>query len=85
MMYFQKGVVMDLRIYLYTNRISITDFAKKLLVSRPYLSQICLGNLTPSRRLARDIELATQGKVSIDELLKDCSSQKKTEEHTVSL
>lgn len=60
---------MDLRIYLYSNRISITDFSKQLKCSRDHLSKIVNGKLKPSLRLAEDIQQATNGEVTIKELL----------------
>lgn len=62
---------MDLREFLFRKKISITDFAKELMISRNYLNQICLGNQIPSPRLARDIERATKGEVTAKELLKE--------------
>lgn len=60
---------MDLYVYLAMKRISVTDFAKKLMVSRSYFNQIVVGRMKPSKRLAKDIEEATKGEVTVEELL----------------
>jgi len=61
---------MTLREYLFYNEISITDFANKIKKSRNYMSQITLGKLIPSEKLAKEIEKATGGKVIAKSLLK---------------
>jgi len=66
----EKCLMVSLREFLFYQEKSITEFAKELEVSRNYLSQIALGHLKPSKRLARDIEQATDGKVKAEELLK---------------
>jgi DNA-binding transcriptional regulator YdaS (Cro superfamily) len=63
--------MVSLREYLFYSKISVTDFARNLEVSRSYLNQIVLENMKPSKRLAKDIEEATNGKVTVKELLKD--------------
>ena len=60
---------MKLREYLFYNQISVTDFSKQIECSRAYLSGIIHGTRTPSKRLAKDIEAATNGKVKIEDLL----------------
>jgi DNA-binding transcriptional regulator YdaS (Cro superfamily) len=60
---------MELREYLFRERKSVTGFAKELFVSRNHMSQVTLGKLKPSIRLARDIERITEGKVTIADLL----------------
>jgi len=61
----------SLREFLFYSGISVTEFAKDLMISRSYLNQIVLGHLQPSKRLAREIERLTQGKVKSEELLKE--------------
>ncbi len=61
---------MDLRTYLFHKRMSIADFSRRLKCSRDHLSRIVNGKLKPSARLAEDIEQATNGEVTIDELLR---------------
>lgn len=60
---------MDLRTYLFQKRISIADFSRQLKCSRDHLSRIVNGKLKPSARLAEDIEQATDGEVTVKELL----------------
>ncbi len=62
---------MDLRTYLFHNRISVTDFSKILGCSRIHLSEIVNGRRIPSLMLAKAIERETKGKVKASELLKD--------------
>ena len=61
---------MDLREYLFRKRISILDFSKIVECSRTHLSEMVHGRRIPSKRLARDIEKATNGEVTIEELMK---------------
>ncbi len=62
---------MELRDYLHTERIHCTDFAKKLDVSRNHLNQIKNRKLKPGKSLAKLIAAVTDGKVSLNELLRD--------------
>lgn len=61
---------MDLREYLFRQRISVQEFAEKLEYSRTHLSLIVNGKGRPSPRLAKAIEKATNGEVTAEELLK---------------
>ena len=54
---------MLLRQYLIENRITITEFAERVGVSRNYLNQLVLGNYKPGKSLAKVIESETQGLV----------------------
>lgn len=58
---------MILRQYLVEKRITITEFAKLLEVSRGYLSQVVLGNSIPSKKLCRWITLETGGLVTYED------------------
>lgn len=60
---------MNLRDYLHFNRITVTEFAKTVDYSRGHLASIVNGKLKPSKKLARQIEKATNGQVTIEELL----------------
>jgi DNA-binding transcriptional regulator YdaS (Cro superfamily) len=61
---------MELRVYLFQKRISVTDFSKSLGCSRIHLSEIVNGRRIPSLLLAKAIERATNGEVTAEELLK---------------
>lgn len=61
---------MELKIYLVRNKMSITDFSKKLRYSRDHLSRVINGTKRPSKKLAEDIEKATNGEVKAEDLLK---------------
>ena len=60
---------MELKIYLVRNKLTVVDFSKKIKCSRAYLSEIVNGTKKPSRRLAEDIEQATNGETKIKDLL----------------
>lgn len=60
---------MTLRDYLYHNRITCTDFGRKVECSRNYITLIKNKKFIPSLRLARDIEAATDGLVTVRELM----------------
>lgn len=54
---------MKLKDYLYFSDISITDFAKRVGISRNHMSGIANGVRYPSKCLQGHIELLTKGKV----------------------
>lgn len=60
---------MELKLYLVKNRLTINEFSEMLNYSRTHLSAIINGRLSPSKKLAKMIEKATNGEVSIKELL----------------
>lgn len=60
---------MNLREWLFRNKTSVTDFAKKVEVSRTHLNLISCGVRKPSPELAKRIEKATKGKVTKEEVL----------------
>lgn len=60
---------MELGLYLYKNKISITDFSQELGCSREHLSKVINGKRTPSKILANAIENKTNGEVTAKELL----------------
>lgn len=62
---------MDLREYLFRNRISITDFAKQVNASRNHISGITNRAWKPGKYLALLIENVTNGEVTAEELLSD--------------
>lgn len=62
-------MLMDLREYLFRNRVTLTDFANKIEYDRAYLSLVSNGLQRPSERLAKTISDATEGQVTVEELL----------------
>lgn len=62
---------MELRDYLHKKRISITEFARQINVSRTHLGRIVNNKLKPGKRLAKDIERLTDGCVTTCELLEE--------------
>ena len=61
---------MDLREYIFRNRLTITAMAQQLMVNRNYLARIVNGHLIPSKRLAKDIERCTNQDVKAEEFVK---------------
>ena len=66
---------MNLRDYLYHNRISVSEFSETIDYSRTHISGVLHGKLRPSSRLARAIEKATNGEVTVEELMKDIGKE----------
>ncbi len=62
---------MKLKVYLLLNNQSITSFSKTLRCSRDHLSRIINGSKKCSLRLAEDIERATNGEITAQEILKE--------------
>lgn len=60
---------MQLREYLFFNRIKVTDFAKQIGYERAYINKIVNGKMIPGKRLAETIEKATNGNVTLQELI----------------
>lgn len=60
---------MKLKLYLIANRITIIDFSNKIDCSRVYLTNVVNGKKKPGKRLAKDIEIATNGEVTVFDLL----------------
>lgn len=67
---------MDLREYLFHNRLSIVQFSEMVYSSRTHMSAIVHGKLRPSKRLAKLIENATNGEVKAESLLKEKGTEK---------
>lgn len=61
---------MELKLYLVKNRITIKEFCERIGYSRNQISGIANGKLKPSMRLAKVIEEATGGEVTIEDLMK---------------
>lgn len=64
------GENMNLREYLFLHRIGVEAFAKQINCSRSYFSRLLNGHVKPGHRLAKDIEEATNGEVTVEELMK---------------
>ncbi len=62
---------MDLKEYLYQQRSSLAQFAKKIKYSRAHLSGICSGKFKASRRLADVISENTDHQVKYEDLNKE--------------
>lgn len=60
---------MDLREYLFRNRITVKKFSEKMECARTHISEILHGRRKPSKRLAQSIENATNGEVTVAELM----------------
>lgn len=60
---------MDLREYLFRQRLSVTEFGKIINYSRAHISKVVHGKQQPSKRLAEAIEKATHGEVKARDLI----------------
>lgn len=60
---------MDLRTYIQERKLNASQIARDIGVSIDYMGRLVRGQHKPSRRLARDISIYTQGEVSAEELL----------------
>lgn len=65
---------MKLKDYLYFEKITITDFAKMLGVSRVQMSGVANGFRYPSKSLVNLIQLITNGKVTSEDFQKEKKS-----------
>ncbi len=54
--------------WLFDKKMTIVDFAKKLNISRVHCNGIVLKKRKAGKRLSRDIEIATDGKVTQKEI-----------------
>ncbi len=68
---------MTLQEYLKQNKIKVNAFADLLEVNRAYLSRIIHRKKNLSKRLARNIEMLTNGLVKKEELMIPISKEKK--------
>jgi ribosome-binding protein aMBF1 (putative translation factor) len=66
---------MDLKEYLYQNRLSQRQFAKMINFNLSYICSICCGRLIPGKKLAKQIEIFTNGIVLFDELRPKCNDK----------
>lgn len=64
------GENMNLKEYLFLNRMTVTQFSEMMGYHRNHISGIISGRVTPSRGLAKSIERITNGEVTSQELLK---------------
>ncbi len=60
---------MNLKEYLFFEKKTISKFAEELLLDRSYMNSVVNQKVKPSKRLAKAIEIATQGKVTAQEML----------------
>ena len=60
---------MSLREWLFRNNIKISHFAKQIGAARPNLNLVILGRVRCGANLAKRIEVATKGEVTLRELL----------------
>jgi len=68
---------MELDEWLFRNKMTITSLAKSLDINRVHLNAIVNKKLIAGKRLAKDIEIATHGQVTMAELLAGKKERKK--------
>jgi DNA-binding transcriptional regulator YdaS (Cro superfamily) len=59
---------MELREWLFINRLTVTEFAKRIQTSRNYMEMIKNKRKIPSLHLSKAIESETEGQVTVKEL-----------------
>lgn len=64
----QKGYNMEISDYLAENKISIVKFAEMLHYTPAYLGQVFGGKIKAGRKLIEDIQNATKGKITGNDL-----------------
>jgi len=57
---------MNLKAYLADQRVTQKDFAQTLGINERYMSRLVNGHLKPGKRLERDINALTEGKVKLE-------------------
>lgn len=67
------GGYMDLRRYMFENRLTSVEVAKRLECSRQLVTMVRAGKRV-SKRFAKDIERMTDGQVTVQEILGDCAA-----------
>jgi len=67
---------MDLREFIFINRLTVTQVAKDLDCTRSWLSQVIHGEVKAGKRLAKDIYEYTKGTVTEYELNKEFNRKK---------
>ncbi len=60
---------MELRDYLHFKRITNINFAKDLMCTRVHLGEVLAGRKRAGKRLAKDIEILTNGEVTAQEVI----------------
>ena len=68
---------MKFRDYLYFEKITLKSFAESIELSPAHLSGYSRGKLRVSKKVARAIERATNGKVTAEEIMKNNPPKKK--------
>jgi transcriptional regulator with XRE-family HTH domain len=60
---------MELREYLFKKRITNKEFAEKVNYDKSYIGDVANGKKKPGKKLAKAIEKATNGEVTVEELM----------------
>lgn len=60
---------MKFRQYLWTRNLTIKEFALSMRYDPGYLGQVMNGKKKPGRKLSEDIEAATDGEITIDDII----------------
>lgn len=67
---------MELRLYLKKNRLTVNEFCEKVNYSRTHVSAVINKRFRPSKKLAKLIEQATNGEVTMEEILESTNKTK---------
>lgn len=67
----KRRISMSLREYLFYNHITLKDFSEKTGISKPYISMIMKGKCKPSKRIMKDIIIATEGRINAENICRE--------------
>lgn len=67
---------MKFRQYLWKRNITIKQFALSMRYDAGYLGQVINGKKKPGRKLSEDIVLATNGEITIDDIMQTMNSRR---------
>ena len=68
---------MNLRDYLHFKKITVSDFARQVGYDRSYLGDVVNSKKIPGKKLAKLINLKSNGEVKIEELIPNVNKKKK--------
>lgn len=71
---------MKFRQYLWARNLTIKEFALTMRYDPGYLGQVMNGKKMPGRKLSEDIEAATNGEITIDDIIQTMNKRKEFSE-----
>lgn len=71
---------MKFRQYLWARNLTIKEFALTMRYDPGYLGQVMNGKKMPGRKLSEDIESATNGEITIEDIIQTMNARKEHSE-----